>query len=167
MTKRLTLPLFAVLMSLTLSACGFKLRGLYDVPEALRQVHLVTESSPSQIEPELRSTLETNQIRLTESGRYRLEILSERHTRRTATLTGNADAAEYELRSEIRFRVLDRQRDNAVVMPERRVMNERVFSNVRDNITASGSQEVLLRQQMLQDLAQQIVRQYLRVNTAQ
>jgi len=167
MTQRLILPLFALLMSLTLTACGFKLRGLYDVPEALRQVHLVTESRPSQIEPELRSALEVNQVRLTESGRYQLDILSERHTRRTATLTGNADAAEYELRSEIRFRVLDRQRDNAVVMPERSVMNERVYRNERDNITASGSQETLIRQQMLQDLAQQIVRQYLRINTAQ
>src|SRR5690554_3565515 len=87
MTKRLTLPLFVALMSVTLAACGFKLRGLYDVPEALRQVQLVTASSPSQIEPELRSALEVNQIRLTESGRYRLEILSEQHTRRTATLT--------------------------------------------------------------------------------
>jgi LPS-assembly lipoprotein len=167
MTKRLTLSLFVALMSVTLAACGFKLRGLYDIPEGLRQVQLVTASSPSQIEPELRSALEVNQIRLTESGRYRLEILSERHTRRSATLTGNADTAEYELRSEVRFQVVDRERDDAVVMPERRVMNERVFSNVRDNITASGSQEVLLRQQMLQDLAQQIVRQYLRVNTAQ
>lgn len=167
MTKRLTLPLFAVLMSLTLSACGFKLRGLYDVPEVLRQVHLVTESTPSQIEPELRSALEVNRISLTESGRFQLEILSERHTRRIATLTGNADAAEYELRSEIRFRVLDRQNDNAVVMPERRIMNERVYRNERDNITASGSQEILIRQQMLQDLAQQVVRQYLRINTAQ
>jgi LPS-assembly lipoprotein len=42
-----------------------------------------------------------------------------------------------------------------------------VYRNQRDNITASGSQELLIRQQMLQDLAQQVVRQYLRVNTAQ
>ncbi len=127
----------------------------------------MTHSQPSQIEPVLRTALESNQIRLTPSARYRLEIMSERHTRRTATLTGNADAAEYELRSELRFRVLDREREDAVVLPERRVMSERVYRNQRDNITASGSQELLIRQQMLQDLAQQVVRQYLRVNTAQ
>lgn len=167
MTKRLTPTLLVLLMSLTLTACGFKLRGLYDVPEALRQVQLVTESKPSQIEPELRTVLEINQVQLTESGRYRLEILSERHTRRTATLTGNADAAEYELRSEVRFRVLDRERKDAVVMHERSVMNERVYRNERDNVTASASQETLIRQQMLQDLAQQIVRQYLRLDAAQ
>src|SRR5690554_333733 len=111
MYKRLTLPLFALLMSLTLTACGFKLRGLYDVPEALRQVNLVTEAAPSTLEPVLRSAFEMNRIELTAAARYRLEVLSERHTRRTATLTGNADAAEYELRSEVRIRVLDMQRD--------------------------------------------------------
>jgi len=167
MTKRLTPTLLVLLMSLTLTACGFKLRGLYDVPEALRQVQLVTESKPSQIEPELRTVLEINQVQLTENGRHRLEILSERHTRRTATLTGNADAAEYELRSEVRFRVLDRQQNDAVIMHDRSVMNERVYRNERDNVTASASQETLIRQQMLQDLAQQIVRQYLRLNVAQ
>jgi LPS-assembly lipoprotein len=167
MIQRLTLPLFALLISLTLAACDFRFRGVYDVPKPLRQVDLVTHSQPSQIEPVLRTALESNQIRLTPSARYRLEIMSERHTRRTATLTGNADAAEYELRSELRFRVLDREREDAVVLPERRVMSERVYRNQRDNITASGSQELLIRQQMLQDLAQQVVRQYLRVNTAQ
>jgi len=65
MYKRLTLPLFALLMSLTLTACGFKLRGLYDVPEALRQVNLVTEAAPSTLEPVLRSAFEMNRIELT------------------------------------------------------------------------------------------------------
>ncbi len=165
MRTRLTLPLFALLMSLALSACGFKLRGIYDVPEALRQVALVTASQRSQIEPELRRALEINDIRILDSTRYQLEILSERHTRRTATLTGDADADEYELRSEVRFRVIDRQRDGLELIPERRLLTERVYTNQRDNITASSSQESLIRHQMQQDLAQQIVRQYLSIKT--
>ncbi|MBR9829208.1 MAG: hypothetical protein GYB41_11270 [Oceanospirillales bacterium] len=166
MRTRLTLPLFALLMSVMLTACGFQLRGLYDVPDALRQVTLVSASQPSQIEPELRRALEINRIDLTPAARYRLEIISERHTRRTATLTGNADAAEYELRSEVRFRVIDRQQDDRELIPERRLITERVYTNDRDNITASSSQEGLIRYQMQQDLAQQIVRQYLSIQTA-
>lgn len=166
MRTRLTLPLLALMMSLMLSACGFKLRGLYEVPEALRQVALVSASQqPSQIEPELRRALEINGISILDSTRYQLEILSERHTRRTATLTGDADADEYELRSEVRFRVIDRQRDGLELIPERTLMTERVYTNQRDNITASSSQESLIRHQMQQDLAQQIVRQYLSIKT--
>ncbi|MBA4503465.1 LPS-assembly lipoprotein LptE [Marinobacterium marinum] len=165
MRARLTLPLFALLMSLTLSACGFKLRGFYEVPEALSQVALVARQQPSQIEPMLRSALRVNRIDITADARYQLEILSERNTRRTATLTGDADADEYELRSEVRFRVIDQQRDGFEVIPERRVMTERVYTNDRDNITASSSQEGLVRKQMQQDLAQQIVRQYLSIKT--
>jgi len=167
MHKRLHQSLFILIMGLVLSACGFKLRGLYDVPEALRQVSLESADPQSRLEPALRSTLEMNQIELTDSARYRLEILSERHTRRTATLTGNADTAEYELRSEARFRVVDRLQDDTEVMPERRLIVERVYQNEPDNITASGSQEVQVRQQMVQDLAQQIVRQYLSIKSAQ
>jgi len=165
MRTRLTLSLFALLMSVVLSACGFKLRGLYDVPEALRQVALVTAAAPSQIEPELRRALEINGIEILGSTRYQLEILGESHTRRTATLTGDANADEYELRSEVRFRVIDRQQDNLELIPERRLMTERVYSNDQSNITASASQETLIRHQMQQDLAQQIVRQYLSIKT--
>ncbi|GAA0791422.1 LPS assembly lipoprotein LptE [Marinobacterium sediminicola] len=163
MRKHLTLPLFALLMSVMLSACGFKLRGLYDVPEALRQVALVTASQPSQIEPELRRALEINGIDISTSARYQLEVLQERHNRRTATLTGDADASEYELRSEVSFRVIDRQRDNLALMPERTITIERVYSNEASNITASASHENLIRHQMQQDMAQQIVRQYLSI----
>ncbi|MBV0932457.1 LPS-assembly lipoprotein LptE [Marinobacterium weihaiense] len=161
MRTRLTLPLLALVMSIALSACGFKLRGLHDVPEALRQVTLVVQKQPSRFEPELRRALATSRIAATAAARYRLEIISERHTQRTATLTGNADAAEYELRSEVRFRVLDREQDNRVLIPERVLVTERVYTNDPDNITASTSQEGLIRQQMQQDLAQQMVRQYL------
>ena len=163
MRTRLTLPLFALLMSLMLSACGFKLRGIYDVPDALRQVALVSQTRSSQIEAELRRTLEVNRIKIDAAAPYRLEIISERHTRRTATLTGRADAAEYELRSEVRFRVIDLSRDGMELIPERHLMTERVYTNERDNITASSSQESLIRHQMQQDLAQQIVRQYLSI----
>lgn len=167
MRSRLTLPLFALLASLLLSACGFKLRGLYEVPEALRQVALVTTSQPGQIEPELRRALEINGIDITASARYRLELLEERHSRRTATLTGRADADEYELRSSVRFRVLDRRRDDLELIPARTLSTERVYSNDQGNITASASQESLIRQQMQQDLAQQIVRQYLSIRPEQ
>ncbi|MGB2130082.1 MAG: LPS assembly lipoprotein LptE [Marinobacterium sp.] len=163
MRTRLTLPLTLLCMSVLLSACGFKLRGLYDVPEALRQVSLVVAPQPSQLEYQLRRALEINQIDLSGDARYRLELVKERYTRRSATLTGNADVAEYELRSEAWFRVVDRLQDNREVIPEQRVMIERVYSNEPGNITASNAQENLIHQQMRQELAQQIVRQYLSI----
>ena len=165
MTKRLTLPLALLGMTLLLSACGFKLRGMMDVPDALRQVQLEVASPNSQIEDELRRALTANRIALTGDARYRLTLLRERHSRRSATLTGNADVAEYELRSEAWFSVIDREQDNQPVIDARRVMLERVYSNDPDNITASGSQESLIRQQMQQDLAQQILRQFLSIRS--
>lgn len=163
MHKRLTLPVALLGLSLLLSACGFQLRGLQDVPEPLRQAQLVVDSKTSQLERELRRTFSINGVQLDAGGRYRIELTRERHTRRAATLTGNADVAEYELRSEAWFRVLDTQDENRALIPEQRVMIERVYSNNPDNITASDSQEHLIRQQMQQELAQQILRQYISI----
>ncbi len=161
MQKRLTLTVALLGISLLLSACGFKLRGVQDVPVALRQAQLVVESNTSQLKDVLQNTLTINGIQLGDDARFRIELLRERHSRRAATLTGNADVAEYELRSEAWFRVLDRQDEMRPLLPEQRVMIERVYSNNPDNITASGSQEHLIRQQMQQELAQQILRLYI------
>ncbi len=161
MQKRLTLTVALLGISLLLSACGFKLRGVQDVPVALRQAQLVVESNTSQLKDVLQNTLTINGIQLGDDARFRIELLRERHSRRAATLTGNADVAEYELRSEAWFRVLDRQDEMRPLLPEQRVMIERVYSNNPDNITASDSQEHLIRQQMQQELAQQILRLYI------
>lgn len=160
MHKRLTLTVALLGMSLLLSACGFKLRGVQDVPVALRQAQLVVESNSSQLKDALQNTLIINGIQLGDNARYRIELLRERHSRRAATLTGNADVAEYELRSEAWFQVLDRENEMRPLLPEQRVMIERVYSNNPDNITASDSQEHLIREQMQQELAQQILRLY-------
>lgn len=161
---RLLLGLSLLLvLSLLLAGCGFKPRGYFAVPEALQDATLVTMSDrPSEIRPMLQRALQVNGVTLRDEAPVILEIHEERHTRRSVSLRGRSSGsqvAEYELRSEVFFSVRERDGNQLLIAP-RSIFTERVYAYDGDNITASEAQEVVLRQQIYQDLAQQIVRQY-------
>jgi LPS-assembly lipoprotein len=153
--------LLLVLLLLLLSGCGFKLRGLYDIPDSLSQVALLSSSSDSQLERTLEQALEANGVEISSQAPYRIELLEQRFERRTLSLDSSARASEYELRGEVTFRVTDQE--GGELLPARALMSERSYNVDSANITASDSQEPVLRQQIHQDLAQQIMRQYIRL----
>lgn len=153
--------LLLVLLLVILSGCGFKLRGLYDIPESLSQVALLSSSSDSQLERTLEQALEANGVEISSQAPYRIELQEQRFDRRTLSLDSSARASEYELRGEVTFRVTNQEGEE--LLPPRTLTSERSYNVDSSNITASDSQEPVLRQQMHQDLAQQIMRQYIRL----
>ncbi|WP_417583478.1 LPS assembly lipoprotein LptE [Nitrincola sp.] len=153
--------LLLALLLLLLSGCGFKLRGLYDIPESLKQVTLLSDSNDSRLENILKQALEANGVEITGQAPYRIELMEQRFDRRTLSLDSSARASEYELRGEVTFRVTNQ--DGEELLPARSLISERSYNVDSSNITASDSQEPVLRQQMHQDLAQQIMRQYIRL----
>ncbi len=154
-----------VLMICTLmviaSGCGFKLRGLYDIPSSLTHVAIVTEDRSSALADTLQEALESNGVTVDSQAPYRIEIVEERMTRRTLSLDSSARASEYELRGEVTFQVTDQ--DDQLILTPRTLASERSYEVDSSNITASESQEPVLRQQIRQDLSQQIMRQYIRI----
>ncbi|MBV1788774.1 hypothetical protein KQ940_11980 [Marinobacterium sp. D7] len=162
--RTLRSSLLMLITATVISACGFHPVGSYDVPAALRQVELIIpEERPSNIRPHLNNLLALNGIEVTSGASYRLEIHSERVRRRALTLTLNADAVEYELIGSVRFSVFDAE-DKALI-DDREVRAERVFNN-DDNTTARNTLEDQLRTGLQEQLAQQIVRQYLSLRSS-
>ncbi len=159
--RTLVQALLLTLLLLVISGCGFKLRGLYDIPESLKQVTLLSDSNDPQLERTLEQALEANGVEVTSEAPYRIELLEQRFDRRTLSLDSSARASEYELRGEVTFRVTDQEGEE--LLPPRTLTSERSYNVDSANITASNSQEPVLRQQMHQDLAQQIMRQYIRL----
>ena len=157
-------PLIALLMVMLLlvaSGCGFKLRGLYDIPAGLSRVDIVSNQPNSELVRTLEQALRANGVTVENQALYRIEIVEETMTRRTLSLDSSARASEYEIRGEVTFQVMDAE-GNLVLTP-RSLMSERSYNVDSSNITASESQEPILRQQIRQDLAQQIMRQYIRI----
>lgn len=146
---------------LVASGCGFKLRGLYDIPSSLTRVAIVTENPNSEIVGTLQKALQANGVTVDSQAPYRIEILEQSMTRRTLSLDSSARPSEYEIRGEVTFQVTDL--DDQLILTPRSLMSERSYNVDSSNITASESQEPILRQQIRQDLSQQIMRQYIRI----
>ncbi len=146
---------------LVASGCGFKLRGLYDIPSSLTRVAIVTENPNSEMVRTLQQALQANGVTVDSQAPYRIEILEESMTRRTLSLDSSARPSEYEIRGEVTFQVTDL--DDQLILTPRSLMSERSYNVDSSNITASESQEPILRQQIRQDLSQQIMRQYIRI----
>lgn len=165
MMRKLRSSLLIMLTTLLVSACGFHLAGYYEVPENLRQVQLlIPEEQPSNIRPHLNNLLAVNGIEVTDDETaYKLEIHKEVMRRRTLTLTLSADAVEYELTGSVRFSVFNPAGE--ALIDDREVRAERVFNN-DDNTTARDALEEQLRGSLQEQLAQQIVRQYLSLRNA-
>lgn len=166
--RRASSAAIIICCSILLTACGFQLRGLVEVAPALQQLALVTpEQQRSNIEKSLRRYLQANDIAVVpaSAANYQLEILEETHSRRTATLSASANIDEYELTSKVTFLV--RNRAGAIVLHDQTVIAERTYDYNPDNQTASGSQEAVLRNEMYQQLASQIVRFYTAINPDQ
>lgn len=153
---RITLLLLGALL---LSACGFRLAGFYEVPPALRQLELdIPGDKPSDLRQELNSLMAVNGIEIRDGADYRLELLEENMRRRTLTVSLSADAVEYALIGTARFNVYGP--DDELLIDNREVRTERSFNN-DDNTTARDALEAQVRLDVQEQLARQIVRQYL------
>lgn len=156
MKRRATLVL---LCSLALSACGFKLKGLYEVPEALQQLVMVEQSAqPTELGRELVKQLSSSGVAISESAPYRLVLGTAKYNKRTLTLSARAEALEYELSGRVSFALY--QGDNETPVLEREVRADRSYSD-NANALALESLESGYQAELNRRLADQIVRQYL------
>lgn len=151
----------ALLLTLTLalSACGFKLKGLYEVPESLQQLVLVEQSAqPTDLGRELVNQLSGSGVAISERAPYRLELGKPSYNKRALTISARAEALEYELNASVSFALYQGSSETPVL--EREVSAERSFDE-NTNSVAQESLENRYRIELNRALADQIVRQYL------
>ena len=156
----------ALLLALLLSAvsgCGFQLRGVIAIPEHLKTLHLEGDQR-SAVYQTVERTLEANGVELVENAQlapYRIRILRESFDRRSASLNERAKTQEYELRANLSYDIQDNQGQTAVDATE--IYTERTYSYDENSANAKESEEALIRQEMRENLAGQLVRRYLKL----
>jgi LPS-assembly lipoprotein len=149
---------------MSLSACGFHLRGDLTVPEELREVKIKGDTK-SPVIRHVNRLLQTNAIRISEEAINQIEFLGERHGRRAITLNSRAKTAEYELRSEIRYQVTGK--DRQILFGPETLLVERIYTFDENSVNAKEAEESLLRKEMQQSLARQVVHSYLSISRQQ
>ncbi len=145
------------------SGCGFQLRGLVDIPDHLKTLHLKGDNNSALFQT-VKRTLETNGVVLVtrpELAPYQLELLGEKQERRSASLNTRAKAQEYELRTHLNYSIVDRDGVTAVAATD--IFTERTYNYDENNVNATTSEEASLRQEMRETLAGQLVRRYLKL----
>ncbi|HET8730742.1 MAG TPA: LPS assembly lipoprotein LptE [Moraxellaceae bacterium] len=144
-------------MMLALAACGFQLRGSYNVPTFLTAVSLkVPASTRTGLGTELRLALERKKISA-DGGDIQLEVVNERINRQASSVDNLARAAEYILVYTVDFRV--NSTDGHSIGPVDTLILRRSYQYSPENVVGKNIEEETLIRELRADAAQQIVRQ--------
>jgi LPS-assembly lipoprotein len=151
---RLSLIWLAVI---TLSACGWHLRGISPIPDGYRILYL-QGSGNTGFDQALNQQLQFNGVVLTEhavDAPAQLVIQSYEIERRTLSLSTNGQVAEYELNG--RLSALLSRPENGI-NTEILVRSRRTLSNDVNNVVATANEERQQRSAIEKDLASKLLR---------
>ena len=148
--------MIALLMAaLLLTACGFHLRGQAGMPFAT----LYIEAASTPLVAELRRGFEANNVTLVQSAEKAdvvLNIVSETPEKQILSLGGSGRVTEYQLRYRVSLRAYDNKGQDWIPAVEMEQLRDFTYDDT--TILAKESEEALLNQSMLSDMAQQILR---------
>lgn len=149
--------LIALLITSSLSACGFHLRSAYLVPEEISEISVTSFDPYSKLTRDVENQLRMNDVRLVPPAEdvVNLHLISESITARTLSLYQNSSAAEKELLYTAKARV---------VIPDvgEKTFSTRVNRNYLNNpqtALAKSTEKELLQDEMRAQAASQIIRQ--------
>ena len=139
-----------------LTACGFHLRGEYNVP--FSSVFLSTTGA-SQVAVTLRRELNNSPTKLMPSAKdaeAQLNITGEKRERIILSLSGAGRVREYQLKLYVRYQLVDSK--GAVAIPTSEIQLQRIMTYDDSQVIAKQQEEALLYKDMEQDAANQILR---------
>lgn len=148
----------AALLSLTLTGCGFQLRGAPPVSPALQPLSVECDGSvPFDLCDTLRTQLEEGGIQVVEGEQaaYQLTLDNFSETRRASAIQLDASAAEYDLRQSVDVNVTSD--DGVPVLVDAEVRSSEIYSYDETNVLAKRREEEELRNNLYQRLAQQAI----------
>ncbi len=152
-------PLLLAITLLSLSACGFQMRGTASLPEAMQTTYVQSGNPTGLFNRELTLLLEANDIAVVDepaAGAAQLVLNRERITRRALTVSGDARVREFELVFELQFSLLDA--DGGELIAPETLRLARDFQFDEQEILGAASEEELLRDDLRRNMAAQLIR---------
>ncbi len=150
------LRLSAIALLLTLSACGWQLRGTGG-EATIARLHLHSSTPDSAFSRILERYLQSSGIELVDNialAEYSLNIIKEKSKRRTATVSASARISERLLEEQVQYLVT--RPDGSIAIERSSASVERIYEYNEDNVLATEDEARLLKNEMYNDLARQI-----------
>ncbi len=142
---------------LALSACGFHLRGAYQLPESMATTFLQAANDNSELVRFLRRTLMASDVELLESkdrAQAHLRLHAEKQSKRVLSVDSRGRAREYELSYSVDFELTV---DDRVLIPQQQLTLTRDFLFDTEDVLGKGREEALLIRDMQQDMVRLIM----------
>lgn len=144
-----------VLLALTLSACGFALRGSHLLPAALAELSVDAPAGPTKTH--LLTLLNNTGSRIVDAGLVTLHVYEENITRQTSSVDSRAKAAEYTLFYSVSYQL--RESDGKPLQDERVIRLRRTYQFDNTRIVGKHEEENTLIDELRQQAMNQLVAQ--------
>jgi LPS-assembly lipoprotein len=148
----------ASLLSLTLSSCGFHLRGDYKLPPQMANTYIKATDNNSQLIRVLKRLLKTsniNVVKVEQQAQAILNISDEKQEKRVLSVDTQGRAREYELNYQINFNVSTDK--NNFLIEEQTIKLQRDFLFDTEDVLGKGREEDTLIKDMQQDMVRLIM----------
>lgn len=153
---RAPIALIALLLSCTLAACGFKLRGEQMIPVESLFIQVPLNSQiGAEISRNLRAVSTVKVMESRKDAQAIFELLAERREREVLAINAAGRAREYQLRLVASFRVVSPE--GAELLPATTLTARRDISFNETDFLARENEEALLYRDMQTDLVRQMI----------
>jgi LPS-assembly lipoprotein len=137
--------LILILLSLSLAACGFHLRGATPMAGELNLVYIDSDQPYAPFEQALRAYLESSNIQIVDSPSPQaatIQIIDRSLTTSLITTSTNTLLIQYVLTYAVTYRVLDRYQ-NIIIVPNT-IRSSNTYSSNNTQMLGSANQQDLL-----------------------
>ena len=155
MSANIARRMFVLMMTITLMACGFHLRGLADL--SFEKIHINNQSL--SISRDLNVSLKSNGVKVVkepEEAQILVDMMNENTEKRILSLGGTGTVREFELFYRVSFRVKDAS--DELWGPPQMVEGRRDFSYLDTELLAKSYEEAQLYEDMRSDAVREILR---------
>lgn len=146
--------LLVIGLAVVLSACGFQLRGTGSTEIALKELDLSARDAYGDTVNLLRRVLQGSGVKIYTGAEYKLILVSQPETQRTASYSGSARSAEYALTTTLNYEIHG-FKDRLLVSDH--VQVEKVYVHDGNNLIGSDQEADQIRGEMRNELVQKMV----------
>lgn len=154
----MSLRVWFVVATLTLSGCGFHLQGHTPLPDVVKAPYVQTSDRQSEFALSLERAMISSGAHPVEEKNQAsvvVNILKDDVVRRTLSVSAQNQPDEYELTYTVRFSVTAGDKE---LLPPTDISNVRSFAFAEQLLLAKNHEEMILRQDMAHDLADMVMR---------
>lgn len=141
-------------LAFLMTACGFHLRGTGTTQMALNELNFTARDALSPLGKMVKESLVNNKVQVSSSAPFTLYVGSEETTQRTASFTAGTRSAEYTLTTAVSYEL---RSGKLPTLLQDRIEVQRTYAHNQNNVTGSGQEESLLREEMRRDLVMQLM----------